>query len=559
MENFQSIRNQIDTSSQPAQAAAFNSSVGFTGGGGFKFPILENPSSAFGLLLGQDVTLFGYDMPALEAQFEYSQFFPVWGPIGARITGSIGAELDFAFGFDTFGMRQFAEGGYESPEQIFNGFFVSDTASVDGSGPDVPEITLSGALKAAAEVNIKVARIGVGGGVELDVYFDLHDRNNDGKVRVDEIIDNFNLGPIHVFDVTGQARANLFAYYEIGFRAFGKWVRVAGDEFKLAEVVLLDFAIDRPTSEPDAHSSVSGGVLSFNTTDGNDQFTVFNGSGADSGKIVVESQGRRISHSGVTSIFFDGLGGDDRLVVLDGVTQPLTAYGRAGRDNLKLSDNTVLADGGVGNDVIMLGAGAGEVRGGDGDDEITGSDFADTIYGGAGRDLIKAKGGDDQIFGDGGADRLEGGRGQDTIEGGAGVDFIDGGRDDDLLRGQAGDDELLGGFGDDILVGGSGVDRLDGDRGDDLLIGDEVSGLLAWGTVISPARLSGAGDDVILGGRGSDYVFAGDGDDRVEAGSGNDFVWTHGGYDDIYLGPGADRADAGVGDDTLRVKVAAIR
>ena len=66
---FNDITNQIDTSPPPAQAAAFNSSITTTGGG-FKFPILENPASAFGLLLGQDVTLFGYDMPALTAQFD---------------------------------------------------------------------------------------------------------------------------------------------------------------------------------------------------------------------------------------------------------------------------------------------------------------------------------------------------------------------------------------------------------------------------------------------------------------------------------------------------------
>ena len=154
---FNEIKNQIDTSAPADQAAAFSSSVTATGGG-FRFPILENPSSAFGLLLGQDVTLFGYDMPALAAKFEYSQFFPIWGPIGARITGSVGATMDFAFGFDTYGMRQFAASDFTQPARILEGFFISDTAAVDGSGADVPEITLSGALKASAEINLGIAR-----------------------------------------------------------------------------------------------------------------------------------------------------------------------------------------------------------------------------------------------------------------------------------------------------------------------------------------------------------------------------------------------------------------
>ncbi|MEZ6120468.1 MAG: calcium-binding protein [Pirellulaceae bacterium] len=532
--DYDDIVRQIDDSPQPAQAAAFNSSVGFSGGGGFKFPLLENPSSAFGLLLGQDVTLFGYDMPALVAQFEYSQFFPVVGPIGARITGSVGAEIDFAFGFDT------------------EGFFISDTASVDGTGPDVPEVTLSAALKAAAEINLAVARAGVGGGIGIDVFFDLHDKDNDGKVRVDEIDENFKLGPIHVFDVSGQGTASLFAYYEIGFRAFGKWVKVAGDEYKLAEVVLLDFSLPRPNSEPAPHSWVTGGVLNFATTEGNDQFTVFNGSGPDAGKIVVESQGKRIAHPGASSILFDGLGGDDRFTVQPGVAVPVTANGGTGRDVLTLSDKTVVVNGGDGDDIIVLGAGGATVDGGDGDDEITGSDAADTIDGGSGNDLIKGRGGNDLINGQAGADRIEGGFGDDEIYGGTDGDFIDGGRDNDIIRGEGGDDEIAGGFGDDILIGGTGSDRLDGDRGDDLLIGDSISIAPVYGVTIAESNLSGIGNDVLLGGQGSDYIFGSGGDDRVDAGSGNDFVWTHAGADDISLGTGVDWADGGIGDDVIR-------
>ncbi|MCA9197940.1 MAG: FG-GAP repeat protein, partial [Planctomycetales bacterium] len=555
VQTFETIRSQIDASPQPAQAAAFNSSVGFSGGGGFKFPILENPSSAFGLLLGQDVTLFGYDMPALVAQFEYSQFFPVWGPIGARITGSVGAEFDFAFGFDTYGMRQFAENDYQFPEQIFNGFFISDTASVDGTGADVPEVTLSAALKAAAEVNVAVARIGVGGGIGMDVFFDLHDNNNDGKVRVDEIIENFNLGPIHVFDVTGQAKAFLFAYYEIGFRAFGKWVKIAGDEYELAEVVLLDFSLPRPESAPNDISYVDNGVLKFNTTNEADQIVVRPGSAP--GQIFVSVNGRDEPtggnpHTGVTSILFEGQGGNDRFTVQSGISVPVTAHGGDGNDVITLGDVTVEVTGGKGDDIITLGAGPATVRGDEGDDDITGSDGADTIYAGAGRDLIKARGGNDRIHGDSGANRIEGGDGADVIDGGTDGDFIDGGRDNDTILGNGGDDELVGGFGDDILIGGAGADRLDGDRGDDLLIGDSISVTPAYGVAIAESSLSGNGNDVLLGGRGSDYIFGGGGNDRVDAGSGDDFVWTHSGSDEISLGTGVDWADGGIGDDVIR-------
>ena len=91
-------------------------------------------------------------------------------------------------------LRQFAAGGYTAPVTIFEGFFISDTANVDGTGKDVPELTLTGGLRAAVEVNVAVARVGVGGGIQLDVFFDLHDNNNDGKVRFDEICNQFRPG-----------------------------------------------------------------------------------------------------------------------------------------------------------------------------------------------------------------------------------------------------------------------------------------------------------------------------------------------------------------------------
>ncbi len=192
-------------------------------------------------------------MPTFRAGFEYSQFFPIFGPIGARFTGSIAAAIDFNFGFDTFGLRQFAASGYTDTGLIANGFFISDTATVDGTGADVPEVTLSGALKAALELEVAVARAGVGGGIFVDVFFDLHDQSGDGKIRVDELKENFNIGPLHIFDVTGTLSAKLFAYFEIGIRVFGKYKKVAGKEWELAEVVLLNFSLPRPKIKARRH------------------------------------------------------------------------------------------------------------------------------------------------------------------------------------------------------------------------------------------------------------------------------------------------------------------
>ena len=71
--------------------------------------------------------LITYDMPPLKVKAPFSQFFPIIGPLGASISGSIGAEVDFAFGFDSVGIKQFADTDFRNPALIFNGFFISDT------------------------------------------------------------------------------------------------------------------------------------------------------------------------------------------------------------------------------------------------------------------------------------------------------------------------------------------------------------------------------------------------------------------------------------------------
>ena len=63
---------------------------------GFQIPILSNPTSAFQLLLGHNVQLVTYQMPALNLNFQFSQFFPIIGPLGAELAGQIGAEASSA-------------------------------------------------------------------------------------------------------------------------------------------------------------------------------------------------------------------------------------------------------------------------------------------------------------------------------------------------------------------------------------------------------------------------------------------------------------------------------
>ena len=338
------IQSQINTTAPASMSTVFNTSRDVNGGG-FKFPIIDNPSSAMALLLGRDVTLFGYDMPAMGLEFTYSQFFPIIGPLGARISGTIGAKADFAFGFDTLGLREFADSGFTNPAKIFNGFFISDTASVDGTGADVPEVTLYGSLTAAAELNVVVARAGVGGGVFIDVFFNLHDDNNDGKIRFQELAGNFALGPIHVFDVSGALTGKLFAYVKIGFPTPLGFVTLLDKNFDLAEVKLLDFSLPRPSSPAlPPLATIASGLLTVVTSDQRDDVIIL--PGANASQVRVESQGRSQTFNGVTSILFDGGGGDDEITVSPLITLPATLRGGAGRDKLKSGGGISTLEGG---------------------------------------------------------------------------------------------------------------------------------------------------------------------------------------------------------------------
>jgi hypothetical protein len=72
----ETLTGQIERESDTKSKAVFNAAMNVGEGDGFRFDLLENPSNAFRLLLGQDVPIFTYDLPTLEFGFGYSQFFP---------------------------------------------------------------------------------------------------------------------------------------------------------------------------------------------------------------------------------------------------------------------------------------------------------------------------------------------------------------------------------------------------------------------------------------------------------------------------------------------------
>ena len=373
------------------------------------FPLIEEPTQAFKLLLGQDVPLFTLDVPALGFAFSYSEFFRIWGPFGVRLFGDISAGVDLGFGYDTLGLRHFLDS--TNVLDLFDGFYISDRQKADGTGDDIAELYLKGGIAAAAALNVGVLEAGVGGGITAEFEANLHDPNNDGKVRLEEfadiIGDDWTRLPC-ICDYEGKFDIDLFVYVE------SLMVRVVDEHWQLGP--LLEFNLSCDPLLPKL-ASLDGGTLTLNmgdravqreygnTEDGAEEFTLR--PGTEAGQVIVSFMGNEQTFNSVDKIVGDGGENNDTITVHPGLTVPVEFHG------------------GVGDDTLTGGGGPATLYGDEGNDKLIGGTDNDELYGGVG------------------TDELRGGKGNDLLEGGDDADTLSGDADDDTLRGGGGDDSLL--------------------------------------------------------------------------------------------------------------------
>ena len=596
-----------------SESASFLDRMSQVKGGGFQFPILQNPASLIGVMLGQDATLFAYQTPRLVADFSMGVTIPITGPLAIEFVGGIGVDAQFSFGYDTLGLRNFIES--KKPEDLLDGFFVSDRENVDGTGSDVDEVTLRGSLEAFATITTGVASVSVGGGVYATVGANLRDNDHDGKVRVQELLENL---PLCVFDFNGSLAAGLRIKAQVLGFPFSQDV---------ARVRLLEFA----TSCVDAENLTLGevddeGVYRLFVGDTAhrrevgqgiaDEYATFAQTIDEDGNEVLEVSAFGVTEtvSGVTQVIASGGDGDDSFIVHGDLGIPVHFIGGSGNDELiggpgadvlsggggdDLIDGQGGRDtitGGSGNDVLVGGSGDDELSGGDrddyilggeGDDMIDGGHGRDIVFGGRGMDLIEGGTGADEIYGeegtdiitagegndvvDGGpgADSIEGGDDDDTLNGSSGDDFVHGGRGEDQVHGHAGDDILYGGFGADLITGGLGsdvafggnetvdeghddsADTIQGGSENDFLIGDDGEILDFDGTFYIINVLGGAGDDLIEAGEDDDWVHGVGGRDTIFGEAGDDHLIGGEAADEIFGQDGNDWLEGGLGDDFL--------
>jgi len=282
----------------------------------------------------------------------------------------------------------------------------------------------------------------------------------------------------------------------------------------------------------------SDGPEVFNGRGGSD---LING-GAGFDRSTYHQDPAAVSASLVTGIAFDGWGGIDTLVSIEGL------HGSQFNDTLiggnPLGNAQEIFEGRGGNDFIEGGVGTDRVSflfdpGPVSASILTG--LAQDGYGGT--DTFS---GIEQLFGSAFGDTLVGSNAaavRETLDGQGGSDSLDGLSGNDSLVGAAGNDTLLGGSGNDTLRGDQGSDSLIGGLGQDEasyqgapgpIVANTATGIVHDGygsidTLIGIERIQGAafGDTLIGGNPASDYeeYFEGlGGNDSIDGGSGTDIA-----------------------------------
>jgi hypothetical protein len=463
-----------------------NVNFGGTGGddgGGIHFPIIDNPQSAFGILLGQDVDLFDFDMPTLRASPTFEQFFPILGPLGVDFRGvipepfggnppldatakqntALEAVFHFTFGYDSYGLNQFWKTdkfNINKISDLVNGFFVSNNFQ--------PILKLYAGFGAFAELKLPAFDAGVGGGIIGNVLFNLHNPDSQGNVHLDQILSETTgsgNGPLGVFDISGKLTADLEAFIKIGFQSPFGFVGYEND-FDIAHAVLLDFDFKGGNDPiPALATPQPGGKLLLNMgpvhakdrvvgdlSDHDESFNVSDGGPSPNGsgeKVFVTAYGYQQEYDGVQEIdAFCGPG--DSVTINQGVTADASLVGGNGGNQLIYH--------GSGNDTLVAMGGDNVLSGGFGSNylDATQATGGDTLIGGNGSNEFHAAMmapfgglGDKMLAGPHG-DKMFGGSGIDTFSAGAGNDMMNGGSSGAVFSWQEGD-------GNPTVIGGSGL------------------------------------------------------------------------------------------------------
>lgn len=535
--------------------------------GGLSFPLLNDSNNVIKLLLGDpNVNLFTYTTPKLDLglEFEFPPI-PIFGPITMTFEIKSGAGAQMQFGFDSFGLQKFKDGGFSNPELIFDGFYASRPA------PD-PNILLKGEFTAEAGFNLDFISLGVGGGIRLSNGLSLYNPNYNPSLPPTPSNEQYKVrgstlsttDVACLFEANGKLEAFVFAEFEIDLGLFSFSKRL-----DLANIDLIDIKInpncgenendydqeEDPDKSEEMKEFLAGqGVISYEDLDGWNDISLNDEGDNETGE-EIDLELRRSSanqteirtYENVKSILIEGRGGNDRIIFSDGVG----AFGDV--------------QGGDGDDEIETSGGNDYLNGGQGNDQIDGSTGTDTVYYSDSPNGVTVNLDDEVASNDGYGTRdilfnienIEGSRFSDRLTGDDEKNVLDGGAGNDILNGLGGDDVFLSGPGADNMHGGGGKDSITyiGSR-DHVYInlsnqrvttfgefdnlpfslaantgygadadGDRfVSIENVQGTIYDDVLVAGAEGGTIDGFSGNDFIIAGPDEDRLVASAGVDWL-----------------------------------
>ncbi|MEO8289743.1 MAG: CARDB domain-containing protein [Gaiellaceae bacterium] len=556
---------------------ALDTATGTGDQGGFEFPAFQHPTQLFRLLLGQDVTLIEWRSGLLKAEFTFSQNFgPIFvGPIPLSIVVSFSAGIQgqFGIGYDTFGIRKAVEAltdddagnndAFNVVGSLFYGVFLDD---LDSGGRDVPEIQLFAEGSVGVALDLVIVSAGIEGGIRATIDMNLHDGPwppatspgvVDGKIRIDEILSRIG-NPICLFDVSGKLEAFIRAFVKIGIGPFSKKF-----DFTIVKITLLDLKNITAgiCNVKPVLAKIDGGVLrvnigpyaadrKLNVDDPKEKVTVRQ-LRPDGKKFSVTGFGltQTFPEKGINpiplTVFADGGTGNDSILMDKGGQGSDQGDGTTSTTSIDFTVNTVLC-GGSGDDKIVGGNAHDEIQGDAGKGSgytcstaEAASDGSDELAGRDGDDTINGQGKNDEVAGEDGTDTLNAGTGNDSVTGGEGSDAITSGPNT-LGAGQTDDDTVQGGpetnvndgTTNDTINAGAGIDNVQGEAGNDTING-------------------GPGDDNLIGSKNDDTINGNDGADVINGADGNDILNGNNGDDDIFGDLGNDIIDGGANNDDL--------
>ena len=453
--NFQPIIQDKDVSQIPFLQQLKDSTEG-----ALTFPLIDDPTTAIKLLLGQEADLFTYTTPKLGFKFQPPDFgpIPIFGPIGLKFELYAEASAQLQFGFDTEGLKQFKK--FKKPDLIFDGFYVSRPLDQNNQ-PVGDNLSLTGLLAAKVAASIGIAEVAVGGGISPT--FNL---NAKGKVRGTTINSK---GPLCLFTIGGDLSALIFASFSLNFGFFSFSQRL-----DLADIVLVDFGDTKiPCDDLDAHfpgnNNKKANPEKFQSLLAGQGIINRQGTDADNTITVISQEGTSKDNDTNTTV-------NDK-VLLQGLDDPAKEYakvrlivinGGKGNDRIEFKpENDLQArgqlEGAEGNDTLISGKGDDFLTGGQGSDSLDGGEGKDTaVYAGSPTGVKVALGTPSNPDGYGTFDTLIN---IENLEGSNQNDQLTGNDQDNVLNGGNGNDTLEGGKGKDVLLAGAGADDING--GDD--------------------------------------------------------------------------------------------